>query len=266
MEIKSLVSNTTIHEWCKNLDDTSRTYISKIKHNIQQHLIEKYSMKKTNHIIAGINEMDELYYSKPENNIGSDNVFITPHLDGFLGWIPFMRCWRCIYCITNPNNTTNYFPLNKIQESIITLKPNNFICHDFNRDLHWIKPGIVEKYHESRIVLKLHFYDYPAFLNSIHVFYKNLIELRKQFLSLSSLNTDNLFFDVINERVIGYFPDSDLAVFFNGHFDEAKEVVLPSGNWKILLDENDFNMAGLKTVDRKIVLPNLSGVILERIK
>ena len=67
-------------------------------------------MKKTNHIIAGINEMDELYYSKPENNVGSDNVFITPHLDGFLGWIPFMRCWRCIYCITNPNNTTNYFP------------------------------------------------------------------------------------------------------------------------------------------------------------
>ena len=174
MEIKSLVSNTTVHEWCKNLDNTSRSYISKIKKNIQRTLIEKYSMEKTNHVIHGIDEMDELYYSKPENNVGSDNVFITPHLDGFLGWIPFMRCWRCIYCITNPNNTTNYFPLNKLQESIITLKPNNFICHDFNRDLHWIKPGIVEKYHESRIVLKLHFYDYPAFLKSFNVFYKNL--------------------------------------------------------------------------------------------
>ena len=174
MEIKELTSNTTIHEWCRNLDETSRNYISKVKDNIQRHLVEKYSMGKTNHIISGIDEMDELYYSKPENNVGSDNVFITPHLDGFLGWIPFMRCWRCIYCITNPNNTTNYFPLNKLDESVITLKPNNFICHDFNRDLHWIKPGIVEKYHESRIVLKLHFYDYPAFLNSIHNFYKKL--------------------------------------------------------------------------------------------
>mgnify|MGYP003343765341 CR=1 FL=1 len=97
-------------------------------------------------------------------------------------------------------------------------------------------------------------------------FYKNLIELRKQFLSLSSLNTDNLFFDVIDERVIGYFPDSDLAVFFNGHFDETKEVVLPPGNWKILLDENDFNLVGFKTVDSKIVLPKLSGVFLQREK
>ena len=97
-------------------------------------------------------------------------------------------------------------------------------------------------------------------------FYKNLIELRKQFLSLSSLNTDNLFFDVIDERVIGYFPDSDLAVFFNGHFDETKEVALPPGNWKILLDENDFNLVGFKTVDSKIVLPKLSGVFLQREK
>ena len=77
MEIKSLVSNTTVHEWCKNLDNTSRSYISKIKKNIQRTLIEKYSMGKTNHVIHGIDEMDELYYSKPENNVGSDNVFIT---------------------------------------------------------------------------------------------------------------------------------------------------------------------------------------------
>ena len=97
-------------------------------------------------------------------------------------------------------------------------------------------------------------------------FYKNLIELRKQFPSIRSVTTDNLFFDVIDERVIGYFPEKDLAVFFNGHFDETKEVVLPQGNWKILLNENDFNLAGIKTVYNKIVLPKLSGVILERVK
>jgi len=97
-------------------------------------------------------------------------------------------------------------------------------------------------------------------------FYKNLIEVRKQFPSISSLNTDNLSFDVIDERVIGYLPDEDLAVYFNGHIDAKKEVALPPGSWRVLLDENDFNLVGLKTVDHKIVLPKLSGVILERVK
>ena len=97
-------------------------------------------------------------------------------------------------------------------------------------------------------------------------FYKNLIELRKQFPSLSSINTDNLFFDVIDERVIGYFPDKDLAVFFNGHIDQKIEVILPPGKWKILLDENNFNLDGFKTVDRKILLSKLSGAFLQKLK
>ena len=97
-------------------------------------------------------------------------------------------------------------------------------------------------------------------------FYKNLIELRKQFSSLRSINTDNLFFDVIDERVIGYFPDKDLAVFFNGHIDQKIEATLPPGKWKILLDENNFNLDGFKTVDRKILLPKLSGVFLQKLK
>ena len=174
MDIQEISSKTTIHKWCSELSDTSKKYVRKLKKEMQDYLEMKHNMKNTNHVINSIDEMDELYYSKPENNIGSDNVFITPHLDGFLGWIPFMRCWRCIYCITNPNNTTNYFPLNKISETIIILKPNNFVCHDFNRDLHWIKPGIISNFHESRIVLKLHYYDYPRFLKHFHSFYKTL--------------------------------------------------------------------------------------------
>ena len=104
MEIQEISSKTTIHKWCSELSETSKEYVRKLKKEMQDYLEMKHNMKNTNHVINTIDEMDELYYSKPENNIGSDNVFITPHLDGFLGWIPFMRCWRCIYCITNPNN------------------------------------------------------------------------------------------------------------------------------------------------------------------
>tara|TARA_B100000424_G_scaffold267453_1_gene260378 strand:- start:10207 stop:11619 length:1413 start_codon:yes stop_codon:yes gene_type:complete len=165
--------NTTKHEWCYNLDETNIKYISTIKNTIRKYLHQKYLMRNTNHLIDDIDEMDELYYSKPENNIGSDNVFITPHIDGFLGWIPFMRCWRCLYCITNPNNTTTYFPLNPHDEKSITLTPNNFVCHDYNRDLHWIEPGLKNN-NETRVVLKLHFYDYSYFMQPFSNIYKTL--------------------------------------------------------------------------------------------
>ena len=174
MFIQKLTLNTTLHKWSYELSDSSKHYIFKIKGKIQEYLIERYFISKNNHVIEAIDDMDELYYSKPENNVGSDNVFITPHIDGFLGWVPFMRCWRCIYCITNPNNTSNHFPLNDVEETIITLKPNNFVCHDFNRDLHWIKPGILVNNDESRIVLKLHFYDYALFVKKFSTIYKQL--------------------------------------------------------------------------------------------
>ena len=87
---------TTSHEWCYNLNQTTQIYVQSIKNKISLFLYNKYFMNQTSHVIKPIHEMDELYHSKPENNIGSDNVFITPHIDGFLGWIPFMRCWRGI--------------------------------------------------------------------------------------------------------------------------------------------------------------------------
>ena len=46
--------------------------------------------------------MDELYLSAPRNSEGSDRVFITPHIDGFLGWLPFFTNYRCVYGLTGP--------------------------------------------------------------------------------------------------------------------------------------------------------------------
>lgn len=163
--------NTTKHEWCYNLDEKTMQYVNTIKKTIKNYLKEKYFMENTNHLIENIDEMDELYYSKPDNKVGSDSVFVTPHIDGFLGWIPFMRCWRCLYCITNPNNTTTYFPLKSHGEMFVTLAPNNFICHDYNRDLHWIEASSKNN-NESRIVFKLHFYDYSRFMSFFSNMYK----------------------------------------------------------------------------------------------
>ncbi len=165
---------TTTHEWCYDLNQTMQNYVHSIKNEISFFLYNTFFMNQTSHVIKPIDEMDELYHSKPENNIGSDNVFITPHIDGFLGWIPFMRCWRCIYCLTNPNNTTTFLPFNNPDENTIVIKPKNFICHDFNRDLHWIQSGHNNPHNESRIVFKLHFYDYPTFMKPFAKVFKFL--------------------------------------------------------------------------------------------
>ena len=131
--------------------------------------------------------MDELYLSAPKHNRGSDKVFVTPHIDGFVGWIPFMRAWRCVFGLTGPHDTVTVQPMRNPDEREITLGPGKFTCFDFNREIHWIenrKPwetaanatGVVdrtvadEKAHgamEERMVLKLHFYEYPAVLRHV---------------------------------------------------------------------------------------------------
>ena len=105
---------TSKHEWCYNLNSTTQTYIYEIKENIRNYLKVNHSMYENNRILESIEEMDELYYAKPDHNEGSDNVFVTPHIDGFFGWIPFMRLWRCIFCIKNPSNTMTYFPFQEV--------------------------------------------------------------------------------------------------------------------------------------------------------
>ena len=161
---------TSKHEWCYNLNSTTQTYIYEIKENIRNYLKVNHSIYENNRILESIEEMDELYYAKPDHNEGSDNVFVTPHIDGFFGWIPFMRLWRCIFCIKNPSNTMTYFPFQETNQYI--LQNGDFVCHDYNRDLHWISSSFSSK--ETRIVYKLHFYDYAFFMKPFATIFKNI--------------------------------------------------------------------------------------------
>lgn len=165
---------TSKHEWCYNLNSSTQMYIYQIKEQISNYLKTNYSMYENNRILMPIEEMDELYYSKPEHNEGSDNVFITPHIDGFLGWIPFMRVWRCIFCVKNPTNTITYFPFENTNQYI--LKNDDFVCHDYNRDLHWISSSSSSLLpsEDNRIVYKLHFYDYTFFMKPFSILFRNM--------------------------------------------------------------------------------------------
>ena len=74
MFIQKIPLNTTLHKWSYELSDSSKHYIFKIKDEIQQYLIERYSISKNNHVIEAVDDMDELYYSKKLN--ANKNVFI----------------------------------------------------------------------------------------------------------------------------------------------------------------------------------------------
>ena len=82
---------------------------------------------------------------------------------------------------------------------------------------------------------------------------------------MSSQNVENALFDVISNTSIGYFPDEDLAIFFNGDVKESKTVQLPPGDWIVLFDEKNFDLGGLKTVNKELILPILSGIVLKRL-
>jgi len=179
--------NNTIHKWTRDFGEETQEVFEKIKLNIMNHISHKYRFKETNRNLLTIDTMDEYYESAPHINIGSDRVFITPHLDGFFGLIPFMRTWRCIYGLNGPHQTVTQIPFS--EENPILLDKDTFYCFDYNRELHWVEE-IDKEYipHKlTRKILKLHFFDYPSWLSIfsqpyswIHTQYNDIA--RQQFL------------------------------------------------------------------------------------
>ena len=105
-------------------------------------------------------QMDELYLSAPKNSEGSDRVFITPHIDGFLGWLPFFTAYRCVYGLTGPHETVTIQPMRDPAEQEVNVGPGDFTCFDYNREIHWIEHRAqANATLDDRMVLKLHFYE-----------------------------------------------------------------------------------------------------------
>ncbi len=165
-------TNKTYHLWTNQFSFETQTSILKIKNMIITEIYKRFFLKETNHHVLLLNDMDEYYQSAPNNKIGSDRVFVTPHLDGFLGWLPFMRTWRCIYGLNGPHQTTTKIPF--LTDENIVISNNSFYCFDFNRDLHWVYQNDNTINSDSRKILKLHFFDYPRWLSFLSEYYAYL--------------------------------------------------------------------------------------------
>eukprot|EP00614_Pseudopedinella_elastica_P010416 CAMPEP_0172606448 /NCGR_PEP_ID=MMETSP1068-20121228/26639_1 /TAXON_ID=35684 /ORGANISM="Pseudopedinella elastica, Strain CCMP716" /LENGTH=654 /DNA_ID=CAMNT_0013409143 /DNA_START=86 /DNA_END=2050 /DNA_ORIENTATION=- len=159
----------TCHQWTVKLDPGAVERVREIKQTLNDYIMTTEQVALKSRVLSWNDPMDELYLSAPKNVQGSDRVFVTPHIDGFVGWIPFMRAWRCVYGLTGPHDTVTIQPMRNPDEREVTLGPGVFTCFDYNREIHWIenRPNNATGAHaDERMVLKIHFYEYPAVLGS----------------------------------------------------------------------------------------------------
>lgn len=173
------MTDKTFHTWIHQLNISMQNGINNIKTLVGNHISESNYFNQTNHQLVFLDEMDEFYKSSPTSNVGSDKVFITPHLDGFLGWVPFLRVWRCIYGLNGPHQTVTRIPF--LLPDDISISKNEFYCFDYNRDLHWVYQNNSQSNLMSRSILKLHFFDYPDWLSGISSYFGQLNIIYNQF-------------------------------------------------------------------------------------
>lgn len=158
----------TCHQWTVDLSDKAQEAVLDVKTQLSDYIKTRYDTTAKSRILSWNNPMDELYLSAPGNTEGSDRVFVTPHIDGPHGIYPFMTNFRCVYGLTGPHETVTIQPMRDLDERELTLGPGIFTCFDFNREIHWIeKRGEENSTSSERMVLKLHFYEYPAILAPI---------------------------------------------------------------------------------------------------
>ena len=164
--------NLTIHEYINNFDQKNIQICNNIINSpiIFNHINNKYN-KNNDKIITPIHQMNELYISAL-NNKGSDNVFITPHIDGPWGFIPKCICIRLLVGIQGNNNIQTIFIQNN-KEIIYNLQKYDIISFDYNRDLHYIKNNTnIPPNNNNRILLKLHYAIIPnsyKYFNNIFI-------------------------------------------------------------------------------------------------
>ena len=131
-----------------------------------------------NYCIDLLNDMNEIYVTPPPiilNNITSDNIFYTKHIDGPFYLFPFASCYRLIIGLDNNSKVITSF--NMIPQLNI-VKKGDVVAFDFHRECHYIydntyditnknnthdskivnKDGLSDNF---RIILKVHYCVYP---------------------------------------------------------------------------------------------------------
>ena len=161
--------NLSYHSWITMQSIISMNDIQTIKTTIANSIYNTHFLSQSNKELRQDYGMDEYYQAAPQNVFGSDRVFVTPHIDGIFGIIPFMRTWRCIYGLSDGHNVYTQLPF--VYDTPAHIIKDSFYCFDYNRDIHWIYDNST-LFTSPRTILKLHFFEYPrelSWFSSIYI-------------------------------------------------------------------------------------------------
>lgn len=106
--------------------------------------------------------MNEIYVTGPPQEVTSDNVFYTPHIDGPFPVYPFATVFRCMLAISPNERVRTHFPMDDLEGSSgYTLSDGDALAFDFHREPHYITNAPGKTSANRRISLKLHYVAYP---------------------------------------------------------------------------------------------------------
>jgi len=113
--------------------------------------------------------MNEIYVTGPSQELTSDTVFYTPHIDGPWAVFPFTAVYRCMVAVTPNDRVSTHFPLTSLEydrPETYTLTAPEVLAFDYNREPHYItgRPGNDSA--TRRINIKLHYVVYPRALGA----------------------------------------------------------------------------------------------------
>jgi len=146
---------STYHTWYNNMPPTIKSKVERIQKNDFWNKLCDSSEKC---VKISANEIDELYYSNPKNNLDKINLYgasgnYVIHRDNVWFNFPGINFYRVIIGLTNGNdNIITYFNNLDIGHKI---NSGDYIVFDFDKTTHQV---IKEKQELTpRILLKLHF-------------------------------------------------------------------------------------------------------------
>jgi hypothetical protein len=196
------------HWWRSELPINIQTSFDSITQNVK--ITEMYHSLfwPNDYAVEELTDMNELYVTGQERaneNMNSDHVFYTPHLDGPFYFLPFTSVYRSIIGLNNNNKIVTYFPTSKTR---IQVETGDVLAFDFNREIHYIynqnKDLPVDSLDsldtldtldsKPRITIKAHYCIYPKYMSwfgkhmcALNVHYNRLF----RFLFLKTITPTN---------------------------------------------------------------------------
>jgi hypothetical protein len=180
-EYNNLIPNknaSTYHTWYCNMPPSIKENVKRIQ---QDDFWHNLCDGNTNCRIFNTNEVDELYYSNPSNDLDKINLYGTVsnygiHQDGIYNFIG-IKYYRVIIGLTNGNdNIITYFTKFKVGKKI---NKGDYIVFDFDKSTHQVIKDSEKR--TPRILLKLHFIvcenaeysqQYIEFIKQLYLYYE----------------------------------------------------------------------------------------------